>query len=329
MWVFTAQTTSASTRQREVIVTTGGDDASHETGANSKDRALAPPGTLQDRLKADGLKAAEHLRKVVCGKNSLSPWAAVYLRHLEIAHDETCGKQALLAGTTAPSALLQALSWRHLITLKDTPLPNWSDSKQGDPTVAVLAAVAYAVRGAVPNSLRQALALPAGDPVGQDRKREVEKRANHLGALGIPFDNGPVALAAAFVEMRSRGCVVGKGKNAVFAAAVLRRTLLHALVGKPSRIGSLLPKTGKFPNGPGTFGDLLDNHLATRPAETLRAIILTGAPDLRIAALRAVVSIQTTPVAGDLAAAAAALSASDATVRLEAARTFLILLKRL
>ncbi|MDD5309873.1 MAG: hypothetical protein PHU25_21360, partial [Deltaproteobacteria bacterium] len=68
--------------------------------------------------------------------------------------------------------------------------------------------------------------------------------------------------------------------------------------------------------------------LSRGSSEALHGPAMRGTPSLRVAALRALAATARKPTAKDLGAAAAALRAEDADVRLEGARTFLILALR-
>jgi hypothetical protein len=308
----------------EVLVTT--ESAPETTDAPSVGSDEHNP--MQKRIERDGLKAAAILRKAVCSTTPVSTWAAIYLRRLGVAHDTACARRALTDGADADDTLLQALSWRHLAADIRIALPTWRKTAKRDPAVLALAAIAYAVRGDVPESLKYSLTIPPGKPVGESRKSDVEKRTGHLGAMGLAFDDGPVALAAAFAEMRYEQCVIGKGRKRRFAAEALRETLIDSLSDDPKAVATKLPKQGALPDGVGDVGRLLDNRLVSRSLDTLRAVILTGEISLRREGLRALAVAAKVPVAGDMAASASALVSSEPFVRVEGARTYLLLLKR-
>ena len=325
----------AGKKAGEVLVTTGTDSAPSRDASDTGKAGTKRQDAFRDRIRKDGLNASNILRKTVCGGAPLSVWAAVYLRRLGISHDTACAARALVDGAQAADPLLQTLAWRHLASDRTIPLPKWEGDMGRDPAVRAIAAIAYAIRGDVPPSLKFALMIPAGTPSGKSRRQAVEKRTGHLGALGLPFDDGPVAIAVSFAEAREQECVVGVGKRRQFAAEPLRKALLAALVDEPATVAAKLPlRTSKppdletLPRGAGDVGDRLDNPLVSRPIETLRAIVLTGAMSLRRDALRAVAIIAKEPATGDLAAAASALSVTDPVVRVEGARTFLLLIKR-
>lgn len=303
----------------------------------------AAPGDLVDRVLADERRAAFAIREAMCGraaggekkaeeepcgdKKDAAAWAAVDALRLGIEHDAACAVAALRSGARSGDELLAALCWRWLAERRDSAvLPKWRGAP-GDPVVAALAALAHARVGAVPRELATALGLPDGEPPKGDRDLDTRAEVERLVALAAPYDNGPLALAVAFVDARaSEVTESGPDGKAVFAANRLRAELAHLLLGDdPLAQSRATAATGTGPHRPTALLGRLESALVHQPLEMLRSIALTGKGCLRRDALRALAVAAREPEAGDLGAAAAGLEAADPALRLEAARTFLLL----
>ncbi len=304
-----------------VIVTTEpAAPSTRDTEPLKSDEAAVASSALEARMLADQRRAAEILQDAMCQGEAL---AAIYALRLGIRHDPGCAAQALNRGIESEDVLVQALSWRWMIADRKRPLPALTQPPN-DPVVHVLAALAYAVRGEVPNELGGALALSGDAVTGDDASRSVEKRCALLKALSTPYDDGPLSTAVAFVEARQEEWT----EHGERSAARLREELLSQLLVK-EEIAHLETGDGPSEHAYSDIGDRLDNRLVTRPLGMLRNIALSGPEPLRRKALSAIAVVALKPAAGDLGAAAAALGSPSEAVRLEGARTYLLLILRL
>ena len=317
MCAFALAGSGAHASSKKVLITTEPEPTSQTT---------APESPLKAKVVRDGKTALRLLNEAACGNDDeAASWSAVYLRRLALPRDKGCGKAALVRGLASTDPLLRALCWRHVAVMTDVALPRWSEVRSDDPVIQAIAALAYASRGEHPAGLEGALAIPRGPATGKNRKPEVESRANHLGALALPFDDAPLSLAIAFVETRASRSVIGDGKRKRFAAEALLDTLIRSL---KSSVQKRDIETGAPPNRESRITAILDTRIVGRPTDTLHAMVMTGSTSLRISALRALAAVVTHPTAGDLAASASALSAQERQVRIEGARTFLLLIKK-
>jgi hypothetical protein len=272
--------------------------------------------------------AADIIRDAMEGSDdALASWAAVYALRLGIKHDEEASTKALTNGVGSGDPLLQALCWRWLASLSVEPFPKWSRAGSDDPVVRVMAAMAFAGRGSVPLDLESALGEPEGEPREEDSRAQAKDRVERLLALIAPFDNGPLALAVAFVEARrAEWGEKGEGKKPVWVCNRLRSELAGLVFGdRPdaeSRIERSKPVSQR---GFTSLSQRLETALVKHPRRMLYSIAIAGEPGLQKDALRAIAVVASRPVLGDFGAAAAALRAKDPGVRLEGARTLLLL----
>ena len=298
-----------------VIVGTG--DAGAEAGG----------GTIESSVSRDSALAVEVLADAIReGEGGIRGWAAVYVLRLGVVHDEQQTRAALIAGTRDDDALLAALCWRWLAADPAAELPRWPKGERPEePVVGVMAALAFSMRrGKLPKPLRDALGLPEGVPDGSEGLPPglVER----LKFLAGPFDNGPLALAVAFVDARREGWSEGlAGGGDRWVAERLRKELYRALGGEGDLPAPVLES--KPPEDPrySDLGQRLDSPLVSRPPEVLRGAVMAAKGRLRVNAIRALAVASSEPAAGDLGAVAAAMRSPDRLVRVEAARTFLVL----
>ncbi len=298
------------------------DDSSPGESADSS----PAPRDLKDRMVEDGRTAAIILLKAACEeKSDIGTLAAVYARRVGLRAEPNCEKAALLRGVASKSPLVRALSWRHLIERIDiAPLPV-SDLNQDDPAVRVPAALAFAVRNLpVPSELASVFRLPPSVTCTTDDRPDVDRRLLELKAAAWPFDDGLVAASVAFVEsVYAESCEISNGKPR-WSAERLRQSLFAFF-----RIAEV-PLTDDVPLRQKTrLDEALDNPLVKQTEAELTAIALSAAPNLRIEALRAEIIRGGAPTAERLAAAAGALSSSDAALRIEGARSFLLLIRQM
>jgi hypothetical protein len=175
--------------------------------------------------------------------------------------------------------------------------------------------------------LRDALGLPAGAPSG-DRSPPAG-RVEGLTFLAGPYDNGPLALAVAFAEARREEWVEGGATGRRWAAERLREELYRSVAGEDRELPAAIVASGVAEDPEySALSERLETPLATRPPEVLRGAVLTAEGSLRIGAIRALAVASVEPTAGDLGAVAAAMRSPDPQVRLEAARTYLVLAAR-
>ncbi len=290
------------------------------------------PG-IESRIVEDERLAATILTDALESKDtSLAAWAAVYVTKLGLKHDQTQRIRALTHGTgKAHSPLLNALCW-HLLAAAENPseIPNWTAKESADPVVRVMAALALAKRGPLPKTLKMALGLPKDNPAGVDRNTESRRLVERLLALSMPFDNGPLSLAITFIEAR-RGEWIEHGPEGKprWIAKRLQDELIHLVLRDDSAAAKRIRASVTVDhqrNSP--LLEQLNTPLVSRPLPVLRRAALAGPIDLRLEALRALAVVATKPVAGDFGASAAALTSDSPRLRVEGARTFLLLVTR-
>jgi len=313
---------------------TGDTRDTRDTSNTKKEKETKEPSKqeLETHILEDERLAAQILQDAMCGKNAvLAAWAAVYSLRLGIKHDEVCAIKALKKGVKKNDLLLSALCWRWLASLDSKNLPKWKTIKSNEPVVKALAAIAYLNKGELPKALLSSLSLPNHKPIGSNRKNEAKKRENELLTMALPFDDGALALSLAFVEARHREMTEYNTKNQlIFSSQRLRKELIKKLAENYKKVIKRvenITKTEKHKYS--IFSEELNNRLITRPKKMLRVISVTGDLDLRHESLRALAITALDPLVSDIAASAAALKSDDLRVRIEAARTFLLLALRI
>jgi hypothetical protein len=334
IWGWSLSGCGSAAVERHVLVSTEA-GRSPDTPPDDPDKSdeektvVEPHSTLEQRMLSDQLIAADILKTVMCDDSDrTAAWAGIYALRLGIKHDPDCARRALLEGTRSDDILVQALSWRYLAHTVEKDLPRLR--KGGDPVVRIMAFLAYAGSETIPKDLRGTLALPEGDVRGEDRLAAIQRRTAHLRALAIPFDDGALALAIAFGEaQRDESVEQGTDGQLIWSSARLRSALVTAVLGSETALEELKDANAPGKNTYSTMGERLDNRLVTRPKEMLHNIAMTGPDTLRIEALRAIAVVASSPTAGDFGAAAAAMASPDTRLRVEGARTFLLLFLRL
>ncbi len=303
-----------------------------ERGTNGADGApegdSAMPSDLRAQLIKDGRAAAEVLLSFSCENNSEAGiWATVYALRVGLRPKQTCLEAALIRGAHETPLLLRTLSWRHLVSEKNIALPDNVDFASADPTLRVLAALAYRTRSLpLPGDLAAALYVPQDAPSCAAESEAARERTAHLAVMARPFDDGLLAGATAFAEAQFEKSAIKSDTGPVWLARRIRDGLLQAL---DVTMTSDEETTDEAPPRaePTAVGDLLENRLSSHPQEMLCNIALNAQPALRIEALRAlVVRTESAPPMCAFAASAAAFRSSDQTLKIEGARTFLALI---
>ena len=296
--------------------------------------SVQAPQDLRARIIQDGRTAAEILIRSACKDETDSgSLAAVYALRVGLPISVDCAGSALARGTTSEKLLVRAVSWANLAAHPDLSLPKngkTAISAEGgdDPAVQVLSALAFLVREApVPEALCAALNVPdSQSPPGAKAADTPNETLSHLAIMAQPFDSGLLAPAVAFVEARFVSAAETSQDGPVRTASRLQREILSALaVEAPTEC----PSVSAVVDRPSSIGELLENRLAAQPRAVLNSMVLNAEPSLRISALRALTISRETPTVTDLGAAAAALQAEDASLRIEGARTFLLLVRRI
>jgi len=302
----------------------GGSGGASRVIAESPDEPNATetdPGPIDDLVERDAQVAADILADALSGNDpTLAAWAAVYARRLSLRHDEEKAQSAIARGTEDADPLLAALCWRWIAERVDDPLPPWRGNDDTAPEVAVFAWLACARRGTVPDGLRTA--MHAGDATA-DAPLPDEWKA--LPALLAPFDNGPLAVAVAFSAARRRELAGTQNGTRYPLAADLRGELLSSF-GVTAPAGGFPRKKDAWPNS--VLLRLLDSPMRFHPPELLRRICVRGNGALQREAVRMLGAVGAAPGAVDLAAAAAAMASEDPFTRVEAARTYLLMVAR-
>ena len=151
-----------------------------------------------------------------------------------------------------------------------------------------------------------------------------------LLGLAAPFDDGPLSIAIVFVRARREEWIEqdANGEKS-WVMERLREELVHLVLRNDTTAAERIRASRTTRQEKiSVLLETLRNPLISRPLPMLRRAALAGPPDLRHEALRALAVVAIKPVAGDLGAAAAALTADDPRLRVEGARTFLLLVTR-
>jgi len=299
-----------------------------EVVARAGDRDAGATTRIEDVVREDVRLAVSILEGAVRGEDpTAAAWAAVYALRLGVGCDRDAAGAALLGGTGDEDPILRALCWRWLATGLLLEAPDEPPAPI-DPATAALAALAHLRLGDLPAALAPCLGLPGGTP--GDPSPAPGDLVGALTSRAAPYDDGPLALAIAFAAARrERWVEVDPGGEPRWAAERLRDELARAVLGSDEvevdRIEGCPPcRDPRFSD----LASLLETPLLERPASTLRAAVLRAEGSLRVGALRALAAVAVDPAAGDMGAAAAAMRADDLWVRVEAARTYLLLAAR-
>ena len=293
----------------------------------------APPDVDQASVDAlvarDAAAAVAALDGAARGGGDPASLAAVYALRLGARHDPEAVRAAVRRGTASADDLVAALCWRWVGSGTLGEPPGFDRGKSADPAVAALAAAAFVRLGReLPARLSTALGLPEEGPRERDPPPPAT-RVDMLRRAAIPYDDGPLPLAVAFVEARRERWVEGgPGGSPAFVASGLRAELVTALGGDEAAAARLAaaPKV-RDPLYSGLTARL-GSHLAGSPLRILRGAIVQGDEKMRVEALRALAVAAARPEAGDLGAAASAIGSGDPLTRVEAARTYLLLAAR-
>ncbi len=304
------------------------------TDAGTGDHQPQPAGALVDLILRDEQRAVAIITASLSDKNrDVASWAAVYACRLGIKQEEGAVNRALRQGVHSADPLLQALCWRW-IAARNLSLKTLRSAigDVRDPVVAAMAALAFAARGSLPPRLSTALGLKPVVPTGvpsADRSL-VKRRVERLIALTTPFDTGALALAIVFVQARRQEWAEKNASNRPsWVAERLRAELAGVVWGDdPTPFDRIKTSESPEESTHSRLVEQLETPLIQHPPRVLRAAALTGEPGLRRTALRALAVIATTPLAGDLGAASAAMASEDSGIQLEGARTFLLLSSR-
>lgn len=293
------------------------------------DAGAAAEGSAVDALiTRDAEAAAAALAAALREPGDPAALAAVYALRLGVRHDPGAVRAAVRRGTGSRDDLVAALCWRWVAAGPAEEPPEWQGGAAPDPVVAALAAAAFArLDRPWPLPLAGALGLPERGPSDRDPAVPGE-RVGPLRRAAIPYDDGPLALAVAFVAARRERWIDRGPGGRRFAAAGLRAELVAALGGGAVALARL--ESARTVSDPmySALAARLDSPLAGSPPSLLRGAVVKGDQRLRVDALRALAVAAVRPEAGDLGAAASALGRADPLTRVEAARTYLLLAAR-
>jgi len=278
---------------------------------------------ITTRILADEQRAAGVLRAALAGADRrLAAEAALHLRRLGIEHDTDRSRALLVATAADDDPLRAALACRFLIG--DPAARKLREPATDDPLVDLFCGLARAAHAPRADRVPASLAVdPTVAADARDRSPgELADRLAELTVLASPYDARALALGLLFLEARAGRWVETTADGRRAPVALRLRAELFALVGLESPPAERAGDVG--PCWPSPVGELLALPLATQPVARLRRMVLEGADSLRVDALRALVMTVAAPGAEDFGAAAAALDAAGAAVRVEAARTFLV-----
>ena len=262
---------------------------------------------------------------------ALAAWAAVYIRLLNINADAEAVERRLQTGAQSNDLLLKSLCDRWLVNSANTASANTAVTTDGIPPaeepidpVPGLFLTLNRLAHSTSNPEQFAIPLDVGAATSFHQERI---SLNSLLKQTAPFDNGPLALAIAFIDARRMSLATEVEGVTVPRSTAYRQKLLafyniHRAIPAPDPPvdSTWLKATGIHP--------LLENPLGSQPVAALRNIIVSGADSLKLNALRAMASAALQPEVGDFAAAASAFRSQNPQVRVEGARTFLLLVTR-
>ena len=258
-------------------------------------------------------------------EDHLSAWSAVYLQLPGAKADAGDVRSALLRGVESDNPLLQALCLRWLV--RDEATLPVSDSEFSEPVAQLFFALGLLARdpAASPDVVRDALL------VGNASQFHSEKiPLNSLLFETAPYDNGPLALAIAFVNARRMEIANMVSDVKVPLSAQYRQLLLKRFQLTPPQddMAAQEAPSSRFTFTGTGLHSFLENPLNGQPLPTLRNVIMTADGSLRINALRSMAATSLAPEVADFAATATALHSDDEQTRIEAARTYLLLVAR-
>lgn len=298
----------------KTIVSTNPNGLTAPTATHQLDRQIAEDERLAARILALFLVDEDPI---------LSGWAAVHGLRLGLQQDKANQTKALrrCLEDSALDSLLKACCWRWAAvldaeTLAQVPLPE-------EPTARVLAALALPPSSEAGRSLTGLLAVRQSVDSVAPTRFVAQMLASHAAAAAA-FDDGPVLLAVAFLDARRGGWINPQAPKARSLMAIELRSALSERM-KRTLDWNAIDEMPATPADSGQVAPRLVNPLINHPLEGLRDMAVSGEPSLRKEALRALAALVTSPTAADLGAAAACLRAEQPSVRLEAARTFLLL----
>ncbi|MBN2525922.1 MAG: hypothetical protein JXR76_05965 [Deltaproteobacteria bacterium] len=291
-----------------------------DTATSSDDASLSPIAQLVAR---DAHKARDIL---IQGLNADDPdiaaWSAIYIRLLRVEADKDQLHKALLSGANSDNLLLQTLCFRWLVN-DSGPLPAVS-IETADPIVLLFYTLGQMTRNAEVDSMLMSQAIH----VGKATKFHDEKiQLNTLLHETAPYDNGPLALGIAFINSRRLEIATEIEGITTPLSARYRGQLLEIF----HLSGVAVPTdndTNRFEFTGTTIHSRLENPLNRQSPAMLRTAVITGKGTLKKSALRALAASALRPEVGDFAAAATAFQTDDAQLRIEAARTYLLLVTR-
>lgn len=308
-------------------------DASPGPNHPAPDTAALPDtdlGDTADRLELLVQRDAHIARDILIaalhsGIPSVASWAAVYVQLLRVDAPVTEIRNGLVTGARGEDLLLQALCLRWLVLDSET-LPD-TETELTDPVNQLFFALGQLAHHRTAPGEPIADALSVGNAVQfYDEKAPL----NTLFLQTAPFDDGPLALAIAFINARRMEIATRVQGIKVPLSAHYRQLLLEKYHLKLKESGMTGPDN---PQSEFTFSGtrlhtLLENPLYGQPLTVLRNAILSGNHTLGIDALRGLAAAALQPEVADFAATATALQSDDEQTRVEAARTYLLLVAR-
>lgn len=310
------------------VLTTQTNTTSTDKSKNSNQ----PPEELKLRIISDGRIAASLLLNTACEDNTdIGVFSAIYARRAGLVPELSCEQSALDRGVQSKSILVKALSWSRLAQNKDLKIPPEYSFTEDDKAVKVLAALALIRRGmSLTNDLNEALMLPPNKPQTVTVKTGKDRDVIALEISVYPMDEGLAALTVQFCESVYEESAENDKDRLVWSAEKIRKKMFQILrIDTADTIfdehsSSRSTETRHF----STLRQSVDNPLAFDSPESLINIALNAQDDLRIQALRAIAARKEQARTEYLATAAHALNAENLHVKIEGARTFLMLIRQ-
>ncbi|MBN2715354.1 MAG: hypothetical protein JXX14_05835 [Deltaproteobacteria bacterium] len=296
-------------------------DSVADSAANASEKNSADP--IAQLIERDAHTARNILVSALQSTDDLlASWAAVYIRLLKVEADPALVTEKLLLGSQGDDLLLKVLCYRWLVD--DRQISPRSPKEKADPLLQLFFALTLLSHPSADSTDFVSRTLCIGQGI---TFHEEKTPLNTLLRQTAPFDNGPIALAIAFINARRMSLATEVEGIIVPRSAGYRQQLL-AFFDIHKEMSLTKPSDNTFEFQATSVHLQLQNPLSVQPVQVLRNIIVNAADSLKKDGLRALATAAVMPEVGDFAAAASAFQNPDASIRVEAARTFLLLVTR-
>jgi hypothetical protein len=291
-----------------------------------KEKVAAAETPIDDLVIRDSASAVDILNETVTLKdNDVAISAAVFIKRLSIVHDEQTVMNVIRGGAFTGDELISTLCWRWLADNIDVKLnvdtAQKAVLKKLAPEAQVFAFIAFARRGKVPGQLKNAFCTGSFS-----EEKKIPSFVSGLRGMLQTIDNGPVADALSFVTLRHRKLAFKTGGR-LYPGSLEFKNRLAGYFKLPDKYVSGCNDSGIHYKA-GRLAQIAELPAWGYSLEMLRNLSVRSTGDLQFTAVRVLGSKAVKPVSGDLAAAAAAMKSKNLKVKVEAAKTYLLLVDR-